>query len=119
MNAIRAHWITTEWHERWHQEGCFTCGNLDDLERAHLVDRCFGGLDHCANLIIICHACHRKMPSFEGNPKDSGIHHPSLLWTLIKKEYEDGYLEVRERVLMAFCYDYSTAQVLASFGSEE
>jgi 5-methylcytosine-specific restriction endonuclease McrA len=34
------------------------------LERAHLVDRIRGGLDHAGNLAVLCHHCHVQMPSF-------------------------------------------------------
>jgi hypothetical protein len=34
------------------------------LERAHLVDRWCGGLDHEANIVMLCVCCHRRMPPF-------------------------------------------------------
>lgn len=46
---------------------CFRCtipGHLISLQRAHLVDRIRGGLDHEANLAVLCHYCHVQMPSF-------------------------------------------------------
>jgi 5-methylcytosine-specific restriction endonuclease McrA len=47
---------------------CFRCGagvgKWSDLERAHLVDRWAGGLDHAANLVMLCPLCHRAMPIF-------------------------------------------------------
>lgn len=36
------------------------------LERAHLADRCFGGLDGPQNFALLCHECHKGMPSFRG-----------------------------------------------------
>lgn len=37
------------------------------LERAHLVDRCDGGLDAEQNIVPLCSWCHRKrMPCFRG-----------------------------------------------------
>ena len=35
------------------------------FDRAHLVDRFLGGLDHAGNLVPLCVACHRLMPLFE------------------------------------------------------
>lgn len=34
------------------------------LDRAHLADRCRGGLDGPQNLVPLCLACHHRMPSF-------------------------------------------------------
>lgn len=34
------------------------------LDRAHLIDRCYGGLDGACNLVPLCHICHKGMPSF-------------------------------------------------------
>lgn len=48
---------------------CFCCGRREaewsDFERAHLVDRALGGLDHEANLVLLCRTCHSQMPMFE------------------------------------------------------
>lgn len=34
------------------------------LQKAHLVDRCDGGLDAAQNIVPLCHWCHRDMPEF-------------------------------------------------------
>ena len=34
------------------------------LQRAHLVDRCVGGLDGPQNIVPLCAFCHRHMPAF-------------------------------------------------------
>lgn len=50
---------------------CFGCSRAAPewsgsyFERAHLVDRCLGGLDHVGNLALLCSNCHRVMPSFD------------------------------------------------------
>jgi 5-methylcytosine-specific restriction endonuclease McrA len=64
---------------------CYRCGwwcmrddkrsEADGLERAHLVDRCFGGLDIEPNLVLLCSTCHRSMPSFE-----PGDEHKAIEW---------------------------------------
>jgi hypothetical protein len=35
------------------------------LDCAHLQDHCFGGTEEPANLLPLCHPCHRRMPSFD------------------------------------------------------
>jgi hypothetical protein len=53
------------------QPQCFRCLRLAPewggsyFERAHLVDRFLGGLDHAANLVPLCGRCHRMQPIFE------------------------------------------------------
>ena len=61
---------------------CFACGEMPPapehlpperrwnaaaqwLDRAHLVDRAGGGLDGPQNIVPLCIACHRVMPSFK------------------------------------------------------
>jgi hypothetical protein len=48
---------------------CWRCGHVvekwNHLDRAHLVDRFLGGLDHEPNLAMICILCHKLMPMFE------------------------------------------------------
>lgn len=39
---------------------CVRCGETDHLERAHIIDRWSGGLDHEANLAPLCYWCHHK-----------------------------------------------------------
>ena len=48
---------------------CFACGLMGPdwtgwLQRAHLVTRCYGGLDHEGNLALLCEPCHADMPDF-------------------------------------------------------
>jgi len=43
--------------DRWALGSCF-------LERAHLVNHAWGGLDAVQNIVPLCLRCHRKMPSF-------------------------------------------------------
>lgn len=74
---------------------CFTCRRPADdwsqLERAHLVDRAVGGLDHVANLVMLCWACHRCMPTFEAGEGEA-----ALCWvhTMRKVARNRGGLEV-------------------------
>ena len=44
--------------ERWN-------GSSPYLVRAHLADRCLGGLDAPQNIVPLCGPCHHYMPSFE------------------------------------------------------
>lgn len=45
---------------------CFRCGmGTPHPDRAHLIDRCVGGLDDVQNVALLCSLCHRMMPPFE------------------------------------------------------
>lgn len=50
------------------------------LERAHVIDRCRGGLDNAANLRPLCHQCHALQPSF-----GAGQEVEALRWFSIKR----------------------------------
>lgn len=62
---------------------CFRCGWTrrgwtwadNALQRAHLIDRCRGGLDLEPNLVPLCEPCHRTMPPF-GPGEEAG----ALAW---------------------------------------
>src|SRR5262245_28203264 len=68
---------------------CFACRQpapVDDwadargwLERAHLIDRVFGGLDGPQNLVLLCSLCHRLQPAFK--PCD-GVRYEAFGWVL-------------------------------------
>jgi hypothetical protein len=57
IQAVRSHWGIT------HPE-CIRCGSETRVEKAHIIDRCAGGLDHAGNLLPLCHVCHREQPEF-------------------------------------------------------
>lgn len=45
---------------------CWSCRQpCERPERAHLIDRVFGGLDGPQNLVLMCPSCHKLMPSYE------------------------------------------------------
>lgn len=44
---------------------CVRCSDDGYLERAHIIDRVFGGLDNAANLAPLCDYCHRTQPIFK------------------------------------------------------
>jgi 5-methylcytosine-specific restriction endonuclease McrA len=62
---------------------CFGCNRPAEtwgqFERAHLVDRACDGLDHAANLAMICGPCHRVMPMFLPGEWEAAI-----LWVLTR-----------------------------------
>jgi hypothetical protein len=77
---------------------CFACKTQvekwSDLDRAHIEDRFLGGLDHEANLAMICQPCHRLMPMFE-----PGTYQDSVGWILSdprSKCYEQVISQVME-----------------------
>lgn len=43
------------------------------LERAHLIDRCYDGLDGVQNLVPLCWRCHDVMPSFKPGDEDAAL----------------------------------------------
>ena len=43
------------------------------LERAHIIDRCFDGLDVEANLAPLCGSCHRSQPIFEPGDEERAL----------------------------------------------
>ena len=59
-------------HIGWGEPSCHRCGWLVPeghdprpwLDRAHLIDRAAGGLDTHANVVPLCHLCHRSQPMF-------------------------------------------------------
>ena len=63
---------------------CYCCGYVHPgewtwdtanrwLERAHVIDRCFGGLDHEGNLRPLCTWCHRQQPPFSPGEEASAL----------------------------------------------
>lgn len=86
-----AHKVAEYWRDRGvfrvtAAPSCFRCGVpaelWNHLDRAHLVDRFLGGLDHAANLAMICTTCHKLMPMFEPESAQAAISwitHPDWL----------------------------------------
>lgn len=64
------HGLLREWRqmgdpkkEPW--DTCWSCADDDrKIERAHLHARCYAGLDHVGNLVLLCDLCHRQQPDF-------------------------------------------------------
>lgn len=57
---------------------CFGCRRAADdwrsFDRAHLVDRQVGGLDHEGNLVMLCpRPCHSLMPVFDIDERETAI----------------------------------------------
>jgi 5-methylcytosine-specific restriction endonuclease McrA len=62
---------------------CWKCGDLADatswsercsgLERAHVIDRVYGGLDNAANLRPLCATCHRYQPIFKNGDEEVAL----------------------------------------------
>ena len=72
---------------------CFRCGVCVDadswadarrvLERAHVIDRVFDGLDNLANLRPLCSTCHRWQPIFKAGDEAEALawFAPPSQWT--------------------------------------
>lgn len=43
-------------------EACWACGWPCTPDRAHIIDRCFDGLDGPQNLTLLCKGCHQRYP---------------------------------------------------------
>ena len=95
--------VATYWHSRgmtrdglW--PACMGCGHGEadwsDLERAHLVDRCRGGLDDLPNIALLCDRCHALMPSF--GPGDEAA---ALAYVRSQPQWIDGLIAAAERLL--------------------
>jgi len=50
------------------------------LDRAHIIDRCYGGLDAAQNLAPLCQACHKVQPIFEPGDEDEAMEWFALPW---------------------------------------
>lgn len=70
-----------------HCQKCLVPMRPKHLERAHLIDRFFGGLDGVQNLVLLCSWCHKRMPSF-CNGEESAV----LSW--LAEHWESGYHEI-------------------------
>jgi hypothetical protein len=64
------------------------------LDRSHLIDRCFDGLDHAGNLVPLCASCHKAMPSFR--PGDEGA---AVFWLRTGYPHEHRALSHSAKVL--------------------
>lgn len=79
------------------QPECFGCGHAtlkwSDLDRAHLIDRVCDGLDHAANLAMLCGICHRLMPSFESGQIEEALDYAANSALRITEYLESKLLE--------------------------
>lgn len=71
------------------EPSCYGCGTWSKdrvwtFERAHLIDRCFDGLDGVQNLVLLCDLCHWSMPSFA--PGEEAL---AIAWVASRPTYLD------------------------------
>ena len=64
---------------------CIRCGRVPDdyatwgdtsglgLQRAHIIDRVFSGLDNPSNLLPLCWRCHRQQPIFKAGDEAEAL----------------------------------------------
>jgi hypothetical protein len=105
LRTVHLHWMTDRrnFAEACGQAdagepSCYACGWWMGLERAHLIDRVFGGLDLACNLVPLCHDCHREMPSFRPGEESEALawvrHHRSHLDAMMPKIHDYiGHIE--------------------------
>jgi 5-methylcytosine-specific restriction endonuclease McrA len=67
---------------------CVRCGYEGSLERAHIIDRCYGGLDGPQNLAPLCSLCHRQQPIFQ--PGDETV---ALEWFGLRQGSPNAHTE--------------------------
>lgn len=63
-----------------HCQKCLVPMPVDHLERAHLIDRCYDGLDGAQNLAALCGWCHKQMPSFYNGDEDEAMRWLATPW---------------------------------------
>lgn len=81
LASIVRHWMECDTFPsvRFDEPHCFGCWREAPtwtgryFDRAHLVDRQVGGLDHVGNMVPLCLLCHRVMPMFEIDEGDKAI----------------------------------------------
>lgn len=71
------------YHQLPDQPACFRCEEETDaatwrtanseLQRAHIIDRVFDGLDSVANLLPLCPPCHRGQPIFKAGDEAKAL----------------------------------------------
>lgn len=95
------------------QPSCFACGREPPatsgtqrdrwdaasgyLERAHLVDRCRGGLDGPQNIVPLCFPCHHAMPPFDVGEGQAAIEWVQAggPWSRAERKAKADYIEAR------------------------
>lgn len=52
---------------------CIRCGAFAYTYRAHIIDRCAGGLDAVQNLVPLCEPCHLSQPAFRSGEEEAAF----------------------------------------------
>lgn len=77
LRSIARHWGMEDGPAR-----CYRCGitrphwtwdGNGGIDRAHIITRCYGGLDDVQNIIPLCIACHRMQPGFGPGDEDEAM----------------------------------------------
>jgi len=66
---------------------CVACGNKEDLHHHHLIPKVKGGTNEDANLLTLCHSCHKKL--HHAVDRDWG-NHSDLTKAGMSKKKKDG-----------------------------
>lgn len=81
-------WIIADHHGGLPDDRCWRCWTAGPLDRAHLIDRCMGGLDGAQNLALLCYQCHRRMPSFEPGQEREALAYAFLAFDLRMADFD-------------------------------
>lgn len=96
VQAIHEYWCLERPDDAWQWFGqgdvgepsCYACGYWHELgrlpkeaeewtwkgwQRAHVIDRCRGGLDGVQNLTLLCRECHRIMQSYGPGDEEAAL----------------------------------------------
>lgn len=99
-------WRIAEWYVEHQPQrlrdglwpACFACGMGDDewrnFERAHLITRCFSGLDGPQNLVLLCKWCHKQQPDFLPGDEER-----AWAWVEARPGYWDTLLQAFQDVM--------------------
>jgi len=94
MENVRAYPIlNSKYFDYWYpiffkdDGGCFCCGNLYDIDRAHLTAVCYGGTGLIDNVVLLCRCCHRRLDSvYTGLPEEK---EKQITYLLNFKKYQN------------------------------
>lgn len=120
--------ILAYWIDKIHIEDCvdtcFKCGEVGQIERAHITSVYNGGTDELDNLHLLCKGCHAKSEAWEGDAyklwfNHNGIHEQFSM--VVAANYFVNNLDLSNRMYKEFVNSLENAkkQYLSSGKSED
>lgn len=90
---------------------CIRCLEPARCERAHVIDRCYGGLDGVQNIVPLCVPCHKEMPPFI-----PGEEAKALAWLAVP-DWDEWIFELCRATREQYAVEWD--QVVRSEGSDD